>query len=57
MTAVAAQNSAKLCTVSASVASAQPPTFTSAPVMKPVRRPTRAIHSDAGIVASAEPST
>ena len=25
--------------------------------MNPIRRPTRAIHSDAGIVAIAEPST
>jgi hypothetical protein len=38
-------------------ASAQPMTLTSAPAMKPLRLPTRAIHSDAGIVATAEPST
>jgi hypothetical protein len=29
----------------------------SAPAMNPVRRPTRAIHSDAGIVAAAKPRT
>ena len=57
MIAVATQNSTKLCCHNAIAASAQPPTLTSAPAMKPVRRPTRAIHSDAGIVASAEPST
>jgi hypothetical protein len=35
----------------------QPPTLMSAPVMKPRRRPTLAIHSDIGIVATADPST
>ncbi len=41
----------------ASAASAQPPTLISAPAMNPMRRPTFAIHSDAGIVAAADPST
>ena len=41
----------------ASEASAQPATLITAPVMKPRRRPTRAIHNDSGMVVSAEPST
>ena len=42
---------------SATAPKKQPAMLMSAPVMKPGRRPTRAIHSDIGIVASAEPST
>ena len=57
MTAVATQYSAKLASHSATTASAQPPMLISAPVMNPRRRPTLAIHSDIGIVDSAEPST
>jgi hypothetical protein len=54
---VATQNSRKLWMASASRPIPQPTMLTSAPVMNPVRRPTRAIQSDIGIVASAEPST
>jgi hypothetical protein len=54
---VARQYSTKLRSHSASTAMPQPRMLMSAPVMKPRRRPTFAIHSDIGIVATAEPST
>ena len=57
MMPVAAQKSAKLWIASAHAPMMQPPTLINAPAMNPARRPARAIHSDIGIVASAEPST
>jgi hypothetical protein len=57
MIAVPRQNSAKLDSASASAQVALPATATNDPVMKPRRRPTLAIQSEAGIAATAEPST
>ena len=56
-TAVARQYSTKLPRNKAAAASMQPPMLITAPVMNPRRRPTFAIHSDIGIVESADPST
>jgi len=57
MMQVATQNSGKLWIRNATAATTQPTMFTAAPAMNPARRPTRPIHSDIGIVASADPST
>ena len=54
---VARQYSGKLCSHTAVAASTEPQRPMTEPVMKPRRRPTRPIQSDAGIVASADPST
>lgn len=55
--AVPRQNRAKLDQASAAAQIALPSTAANAPVMKPARRPTRAIHSAAGMAHSADPST
>ncbi len=57
MIAVLTQNSGKLASHSEIAASMLPSMPMAEPVMKPRRRPTRAIHSEAGIVAAADPST
>src|SRR5882672_952435 len=57
MMPVATQNSGKLLACNAATPTRQPAMLIVAPVMNPARRPVRPIHSDIGIVASAEPST
>ena len=57
ITAVATQYRPKLARLIARAAIRHPKTLMTAPIMKPLRLPMRAISSDAGIVATADPST